>query len=113
RELGVPLPRLVHQPRVLERDAEAAGERLEKLLVRLGEGVLAVDVLERDNARRVAAGDERDEEGRLRHLSSRDDRASVALPLDVEVLSEQQRLPRLEHVFREADWLVRLHLLPL
>ena len=28
RQLGVPLPRLVHQPRVLERDAETAGERL-------------------------------------------------------------------------------------
>ena len=27
RELGVPLPRLVHQPRVLERHAQAAGER--------------------------------------------------------------------------------------
>ena len=27
RQLGVPLPRLVDQPRVLERDAEAAGER--------------------------------------------------------------------------------------
>ena len=28
RELGVPLPGLVHEPRVLERDAEAAGERV-------------------------------------------------------------------------------------
>ena len=50
RQLGVPLPRLVHQPRVLERHAEAAGERLQQLLVGLGEGVLAVDVLQRDHA---------------------------------------------------------------
>ena len=27
RQLGVPLPRLVHEPRVLERDAQAAGQR--------------------------------------------------------------------------------------
>ena len=33
RQLGVPLPRLVHQPRVLERDAQAGCERLQQLLV--------------------------------------------------------------------------------
>ena len=34
RELGVPLPRLVDESRVLERDAEAAGERDEQALRR-------------------------------------------------------------------------------
>ena len=46
RQLGVPLPRLVHEPRVLERHAQAAREGLQQLLVRLAEGVLAIDVLE-------------------------------------------------------------------
>ena len=55
RQLRVPLPRLVHQPRVLERHAEAAGQRLQQLLVGLAEGVLAIDVLERDHAGRLAA----------------------------------------------------------
>ena len=70
RQLGIPLPRLVHEPRVLERHAQAAGQRLQQLLVRLAERVLAVDVLERDHARRLAAGDERDEEDRLRPLAA-------------------------------------------
>ena len=43
RQLGVPLPRLVHQPRVLERDAQAARQRLQELLVGLVEGVLAIE----------------------------------------------------------------------
>ena len=51
RQLGIPLPRLVHQPRVLERHAQAAGQRLQQLLVGLAEGVLAIDVLQRDRAR--------------------------------------------------------------
>ena len=33
RELGITLPRLVDEPRVLERDAEAGGERFHELLV--------------------------------------------------------------------------------
>ena len=51
RELGVPLAGLLEQPRVLERDAEAAGERDEQPHVRFGERVLAVEVLQRDRRR--------------------------------------------------------------
>jgi hypothetical protein len=51
RELGVALTGLLEQPRVLERDAEAAGERREQADVRLAERVLAVEVLERDARR--------------------------------------------------------------
>ena len=35
RQFGVPLPRLVHEARVLERDAEAAAERDEQAQVGL------------------------------------------------------------------------------
>ena len=56
RELRIPLPRLVHQPRVLERHAQASGERRPAAAGRdFAEGVLAVDVLERDHAGRLAA----------------------------------------------------------
>ena len=113
RQLGVPLPRLVHQPRVLQRHAQAAGERLQQLLVGLAERVLAIDVLQRDQARRLAAGDERDEENRLRALSP----AMTMLPYRsasaVHVLVDQQRLARLQHVLREAERLPRLDLHPL
>ena len=44
RQLGVPLPRLVHEPRVLEGDAQAPRQRLQELLVGVGEGMLPVDV---------------------------------------------------------------------
>jgi hypothetical protein len=45
-ELGVPLPGLMNEPRVLERDAEAAGQGGQEPLVVLAERVRAVDVLE-------------------------------------------------------------------
>ena len=45
-ELGVPLPRLVHEARVFERDAEAAGKRRQQANVRLAERVRPIDVLE-------------------------------------------------------------------
>src|SRR5947209_3998746 len=70
RQLRVPLPRLVHEPRVLERNTEAARERLQQLLIGLAEPVLAIDVLQSDHAGRLAAGDERDEQERLRVLGA-------------------------------------------
>ena len=69
REFGVPLARLVDEPSVLEGDAEAAGERHQQALVGVGEHMLAVDVLQRDDARSLPARDERDEEGGLRHFA--------------------------------------------
>ena len=77
RELGVSLAGLVDEARVVERDAEAAGERDEQPLVGLGEGVLAVDVLERDDADRVAAGEQRHEQDRLRRFA----RSRTSMPL--------------------------------
>ena len=68
RELRVALPGLVDEPRVLERDTEAGGERLQELLVGLAERVFAVDVLERDHACRASADDERGVEHRLGRL---------------------------------------------
>ena len=104
RELGDALARFLHEPRVLERDAEAAGHRHEELLVRLVERVLAIDVLERDRASRLATRDEGDEQHRFRPLAG-EKRASVPLGLGVDVLGKQQRLARLQHVLREsADW---------
>ena len=98
RELRVPLPRLVHQPRVLERHAQTAGERLQQLLVRLAERVLAIDVLERDHPRCPARGDERNEQDRLRRLADDPPRTASTCVLARDVLVDQQRLPRLEHV---------------
>ena len=50
RELGAALPGLLEQPRVLERDAEAPGDRLEEPDVGVAERVLTVDVLQRHQA---------------------------------------------------------------
>ena len=102
RELGVPLSRLVHEPRVLERDAEAARERLQQLLVGIAERVLAIEVVERDDAGRALACHERDEHDRLRHLAIRDQGTAVLLDIGGEVLVDQQWFLRLEDVFREA-----------
>ena len=112
RQLRVALPRLVHEPRVLERDAQAAGQRLHELLIRLGEGVLAVGILERDHPRRLAARDERDEEGRLRVLAG-NGRAPIPLRLGLHALGDQQGRARFEHMLREAGRRPGLGLQPL
>ena len=79
RQLGVPLPGLLDEARVLERGADTAGERDEQPLVGVAERVLAVDVLQRDDPGRTAAGHERHEERRLRRLAG--DRRRVAVEL--------------------------------
>ncbi len=111
-ELGVPLPRLVHEPRVLERNAEAAGERLQELLIGVGERVLAIDVLERDHARRLAAGHKRDEQGRPHSLA---DHHFAAVPLDfsLHVLDDQHRFARVQDVPREPSRRARFLFQPL
>src|SRR5215471_10035985 len=102
----------MHEPRVLERDAEAAGERLEELQVGLAEGVLAVDVLERDRTGGLASGDKRDEENRLRGLAGQD-RAAVSLGLGEDVLGDKNWLLRLEHMPGEAARRLGLSVQPL
>ncbi len=66
-------------------------------MVGLVEGVLAIEVVERDDAARAPAGHERDPERGLRHLAGEHEGA-VPLSLRVEVLTEQQWLARVEHV---------------
>ena len=64
--LGQQPLRLVEEARVLERDAQARGQRRQQADVRLAERVRPVDVLERDGATDRVAGDERGEDHRLR-----------------------------------------------
>ena len=111
-QLGVPLPRLVHEPRVLQRHAQAAGQRLQQLLVGFAEGMLAADVLERDHSRRGTADDERNEENRL-GCSPLDDLAPVLLGDLADVLGHEQRPPCLEHMLREPAGRPRLLVEPL
>ena len=65
--------RLIEQPHVLQRDAQARGERVQEAGVGLGERVLTIEVLERDPAGGLAAHDERHEQHRLRRLAGADD----------------------------------------
>ena len=107
-ELGGAPPRLVDQAGVLERHAEAPGERRQELLVGLGERVLAVQVLDRDDARGLAADDERHPDSRLRRLPCSSRRIAVLLVCELDVLVDHQRLARLHHVAPKADQRDRL-----
>ena len=103
-ELGDALPRLVDQLRVLERDAEAAGDRPEQLLVRRAKGVLVVEVLDRDRARRPSPDDERLEDRRpFRRLADDGRRVAVRDERRVHVLVDCEWLAGLHHVLPEAD----------
>ena len=109
RQLGVPLPGLLDEARVLERGADAAGERDEQPLVGVAERVLAVDVLQRDDA----------EDGRRSRAARR---APTSAPLrrsppgcrrtrpPPRILVDQERLTGLEHVLPEPDQRHRLDL---
>jgi hypothetical protein len=59
RELGIALLGLLEEPRVLERDAQAAGERLEQAHVRVAERVLALEVRQMDRAAALIADQQR------------------------------------------------------
>ncbi len=103
RELGVALTGLLEQPRVLERDAEAASERREQADVCLAERVLAVEVLERDAADRLPADYERDQQHRGGHLfRAPHPRAAQLGDPFLDTLVEQERLPRVHHVSAEG-----------
>ena len=108
--------RLVEQPGVLEGDAQARGERRQQPDVGLAEGVLAIEVLERDDARGLAADDERREEGRPGRLAGQRTRSptprSVRLPSTGVDVVDAQRLRRSSSTWRrnprpERDRLVR------
>jgi hypothetical protein len=105
RELGVPLPRLVHELCVVERDSEASGDGREQPLIRLVECVLTVEAVDRDDAGRPPTHDERLEDGRAVGGGLAGDRRRVAV-LDARrfhALEDGQRLTRLHHVLPEAD----------
>ena len=71
RELGRALPRLLEQPGVLERDAQAPGERREQADVGLAERVFAIEVVERDHAGPSVPDQQGHEDRRLRGLARR------------------------------------------
>ena len=102
----------MNEPGVLERDAEAAGECGQEALVGVGEGVLAIDVLERDNPGRLAARDERDEEHRLGRIPRENRRVAEAGRRAGNVLVHHERLACLHHVLAEdqLDRFVRIAL---
>ena len=113
RELGHALPGLVHEPSVVERDAHAAGERRQQALVGIGEGVRPVGVLERDDAGRATADDERNEERRADRIAAQHVRVAVPLRHLRRHLVEHQRLARLHHVLAKADQRDRILVQPL
>ena len=108
-QLGHALARLVDEPRVVERDAEAAGQRRQEPLVVLVEGVRAVEVLEGDDARGPPADDERDEQRGLARLAAQHVRVAVPIERLPAVLSSISSGSRVSiDVLAEADQRHRL-----
>ena len=97
----------MHESRVLERHAQAAREGREQALVGLAERMLAVEVLQRDKPRGRAAGEQGDQQRRLRlgvgHL-----RQSEPLSRTLHVLFDQHRLACLDHHSHEREALQRV-----
>ena len=110
RELGGPLVRLgqeplrlVEQAGILKRDAEARRERREHADIRLRECVLAVQVLERDDADRLAAGDQgREQRGQWR-LARQDGGLIEQLRHRREVFVDEVRLAGFDDVLPNPD----------
>ena len=73
--------RLVEEPRILQRDAHAVGERLQQAHVRVAERVLAVEVAQVDDSARLVARHQRDEDRRFLHLRSGQGHAAVTFDL--------------------------------
>ena len=96
--------RLVEQAGVLERDAQAGGERREDAHVGVAERALVIQVLEGDDPERLVAHDERHPQAGLRELALHRDAglAELLAPLG-HALVDEQGLARLRDVPPEAD----------
>src|SRR5206468_7226593 len=115
-EFGVPLAGLLEESGILERNAQGARERREQADVRLAECMLAVDVLQGDNAGRRSTDDERYVHGRSRWLTLDEPTAQRGNPL-LEAILDEERRTRLDDMRRrsgvERGRFVRLALIPL
>ena len=95
--LGQQALRLVEEPRVLQRHAEAAGQRHQQPHIALRECVFMVQVLERDDTSRFATGDQGRVHAGLGHLAGYDAFLAILLDRVVHVLVEHQRFTRFQH----------------
>ena len=109
RQLGGPLVGLaqeslglVEQAGVLEGNGQARGDGPQQANVRLGEGELVVEVLERDDTRRLAADDQRDPERRERRLALEHQPSSDGGRASRHVLVDEEGLPGVHDVPAEA-----------
>src|SRR6185503_17017350 len=98
----------LEQAGVLEGDAQASREGGEEPDIRLIEGVLPIDVLERDHARRMISDDQRNEDGRSRLLARDDEGLSHRVRPSFEVFVDDDRLARLDRDPTEAGELNRV-----
>ena len=69
RQLRIALAAVIEQASVLERDAQAPGNRRKQADITLGEGVITIEVLEGDDPRRPVTDNQRGEQGRLRRFT--------------------------------------------
>ncbi len=94
--------RLVEEPRVLQRDAHAVGERLQQAHVRIAVRVLALRVGQADEPARLVADDQRYVHRRLLVRGAREREASVLFGFALHVLVDDERLACAQHVRGKA-----------
>src|SRR5213079_70977 len=83
---------LVEEPGVIERDGHASGERLQEAHVGIAEGVLTLEVDEVDEAARLSAHEQRNEDLRFRRHAAGKAIAAEALRRAREILVDDERL---------------------
>ena len=102
--LGQEALRLVEQPDVLEGDAQARGQGRQEPDVAVAEGVLVVEVLERDDAADLAAGERA---GRTATTSAGSPWIAPACPASIAAAIASRLMTRgaceFEHLLAEAD----------
>ena len=108
RQLGVPLARLLEQARVLERDAQASGDRRQQPHVGFAERVLPVQVVQRDDARPSAPHEERNEHRRLGRLARDRHWVPRLFAPSFHVLVDDNGFPRLQRDLAEPHDLDRM-----
>src|SRR5262249_49860340 len=104
---SVPLPGLLEQPRVLEGNAEASGDRRDEPNVAVAERMLLVEVLQRDDAGRPIADDQWNEDLRLRRLPNESDRVPDFSGPGFDIFVHDDRLARCHGDLAEPDHLDR------
>src|SRR5258708_899921 len=95
--------RLIEESGIFEGNTHAVSEGLQQAYIRLAEGILVVEILQRDNPDNFAVDEHWHKQCGLRYLAYNRDWISILCRRHFRVLINQQRLTGFDHMLTEPN----------